>query len=167
MYLKLIAHPQYHIFAQPTIPFEWNSWYHYGMVRINRNELSKKDLDALLHQFDTLLGKLDKNKTKIFLSELLGREERVMLAKRLATVVLLAEGCSEYRVSRILKLSPTTTGKIANLIACGSYAGTLSILKKNKKSYVSILETIDSILHLGGFLPHRVGLDRYRGLNNH
>ncbi len=134
------------------------------MVRINRNELPKKELDALLTQFDILLAKLDKTSTKVFLNELLGHEERIMLAKRLATVILLCEGYSEYRVSRVLKLSPTTTGKVADAIASGSYTGTLAILKKNKKNYISILETIDSILHLGGILPHYNGLDRYRNI---
>lgn len=134
------------------------------MVRINRNELPKKELDALLQQFDTLLGKLNKAATKVFLNELLGREERIMFAKRLATIVLLYEGYSEYRVSRVLKLSPTTTGKVASAIARGSYTGTITILKKNKKNYLAILETIDSILHLGGILPHYIGLDRYKHL---
>jgi len=134
------------------------------MVRINRNELSKKDLDALLQQFDTLLGKLDKTATNVFLNEILGREERVMFAKRLATIILLHEGYSEYKVSRVLKLSPTTTGKVASAIERGAYTGTITILRKNKKNYLSILKTIDSILHLGGILPHRTGLDRYRNL---
>ncbi len=132
------------------------------MVRINRNELSKEELDSLLTQFDILLAKLDQTSTKIFLNELLGNEERIMLAKRLATIILLCEGYSEYRVSRVLKLSPTTTGKVADAIACGSYSGILSILKKNRKNYISMLKTIDSILHLGGILPHYTGLDRYR-----
>lgn len=134
------------------------------MVRINQNELPKENLNALLQQFDALLAKLDKTATEIFLDEILGREERIMLAKRLATIILLSEGYSEYRVSRILRLSPTTTGKVASAMARGSYTGTLTILKKNKKNYLSLLKSIDAILHLGGILPHRIGLDRYRNL---
>ncbi len=137
------------------------------MVRINRNELPKKEWVALLHQFDALLGKLDKDSTKIFLNEILGREERITLAKRFATIVLLIEGTSEYKVARILKLSPTTTGKIAFGIERGTYAGIITLLRKNKRDYLKILETIDSILHLGGILPHYNGLDRYRGLNRY
>lgn len=132
------------------------------MVRINRNALPRKEQEALLNQFDTLLGKLNKTSTKIFLNEILGREERITFAKRFAAIILLVEGYSEYKTARVLKLSPTSTGKIASAIALGSYTATIAFLQKNKKDYLSILKTIDSILLLGGLLPRRVGLDRYR-----
>ncbi len=134
------------------------------MVYINRHELTKKDLDLLFLQFDTLLGKLNQKAIHTFLSELLGREERIMLAKRFAAIILLVESTSEYKTAQLLKLSPTTTGKIASEIEHGTYSGIVTLLQKNKRDYLKILETIDSILHLGGILPHYNGLDRYRNL---
>ncbi len=47
------------------------------------------------------------------------------------------------------------------------YKETIILLQKNKRDYLAILDTIDSILHLGGILPHRVGLDRYKNLNRY
>ncbi len=137
------------------------------MVRINRNELPKKDLDALFSQFDATIGKLDRKTVSVLFGELLGREERITLAKRLAAIILLREGISEYKTAKILKLSPSTTGNIAENIERGTYKRTFDLLSKNKRNYLSILNTIDSILHLGGVLPHRHGLDRYRNLNNY
>jgi uncharacterized protein YerC len=137
------------------------------MVHVNRNELPKEDLHALFSQFDTLLNKLDRGATSTLLNELLGREERITLAKRLAVVILLNEGMSEYKTAKVLKLSPTTTGRIAEDVRKGTYRKTIEILQKNKRNYLAILDTIDSILHLGGILPHRHGLERYRSLNHY
>jgi uncharacterized protein YerC len=134
------------------------------MVNVNRNELPHKELAALLRRFDTTLSKLDCGATTIFLDDLLGKEERLTIAKRLAAIVLIYEGYSEYKTSRLLKLSPTTTGNINTKIEAGAYDGLIRTLKRRKMNYLELLDTIDSILHLGGLLPHRVGLDRYRHL---
>ncbi len=134
------------------------------MVRVNRNELPDEDLTRLLRRLDATLAKLSRESMTTFLSELLGKEERLTLAKRLAAIVLIHEGYSEYKVSRLLKLSPTTTGIIGTRVRAGTYDGILRILQKKKVDYINLLKTIDSILHLGGLLPHRVGMDRYRHL---
>jgi uncharacterized protein YerC len=134
------------------------------MVRVNKNLLPAKDLNKLYRQFDVTLAKLDTHAASAFMSELLGPEERITIAKRLAAVVLLVEGYSEYKTAKLLKLSPTTTEKIATKVKLGKYQGLLKILGKSKKDYFKFLETLDNILHLGGILPHYNGLDRYRGL---
>jgi uncharacterized protein YerC len=134
------------------------------MVYVNRNQLAENELAKLLKQFDSLLAKQDRKNTELFLNELLGKEERLMLVKRFAAITLLFNGFSEYKTARTLKLSPTTTGKIAKGITDGSYISITRLLQKNKRDYLAILNTIDSILHLGGLLPHRVGLERYRNL---
>ncbi len=135
------------------------------MVNVNQNELPNEDLARLFKQFDTILTKLDHGSMTIFLSELLGKEERLTLAKRLATIVLISEGWSAYRTSQLLKMSPTTTGIIAVKVEKGEYAGIIALCTSKKRDYFALLDTLDSILHLGGILPHRVGLDRYRNLN--
>jgi|CXWL01.1.fsa_nt_gi uncharacterized protein YerC len=137
------------------------------MVHVNRNELPKEELDALFSQFDTFLSKLNKGATSVFLGELLGREERITLAKRLTVIILLHEGISEYKVAKVLKLSPTTTGRIAKDMTQGTYRKTIALLSKNKRNYFAILDSIDSIIHLGGILPHRQGLERYKHLDNY
>lgn len=134
------------------------------MVHLNKNKLTKSQEDQLFTQLGSFLGKLDKPSTQTCLKELLGKEERMMLAKRLATIILLLEAYSEYKISRILKLSPSTVNKVSENLKLGNYNSILQALGKSKVNYALILETIDSILHLGGILPHRSGLERYRGI---
>jgi hypothetical protein len=124
-----------------------------NMVRLNRNQLSADKLDALFTQLNTTLGPLSATQTGHFLSDLLGKEERIMLAKRLAIIVLLVEGTSLYRIARILKVSPSTAETIRRRLVRGRYSGILGILSKNKNAYASILDTLDAILQLGGLLP--------------
>ena len=132
------------------------------MVRVNRHQLSDQNLDQLHLQLARTLSRLDNIKTGIFLNELLGPEERLTFAKRLASVILLLEDFSQYKTAKLLKLSPSTVEKVARKIAAGQYDGLIKILGKDKKEYFTILESLDSILHLGGLLPHYNGLDRYR-----
>jgi len=134
------------------------------MVRVNRHSLKSKDLESLFYQFDIFLNALDKSATGTFLNELLGREERLTYAKRLAAIILLSEGASDYKTAQVLKLSPTTTGKISNKMRTGGYDDILFLLKKNKKNYTNILKIIDQVLHLNDILPHYNGLDRYRNI---
>ncbi len=135
-----------------------------SMVRINRTELTAQELSLLLSRLDTTLARLKKDDMHIFIGEILGKEERITLAKRLAAVVLLYEGYSCYRVSLLLKLSFTTTTKLRKKIETGAYACTVRLLTKKKLDYDELLNTIMSILHLGGILPQRVGLDRHRSI---
>ena len=132
------------------------------MVRLNKNELSSKQLKSLLDQFDTTISQLNVTETNLILDELLGHEERIMLAKRLATIILLLEGTSLYKTSVLLHISPATAQKVQDGIRAQEYDHIITLLGKNKRDYFAILDTLDAILHLGGILPHYNGLDRYR-----
>lgn len=134
------------------------------MVRLNSKQLPQKELDALFVQLNLTLGELSAQQTNHFLSELLGKEERIMLAKRLAVIILLIEGRSLYKVASLLKVSPTMASEVKHKLDSGAYDSIVSVLGKSKKNYYAILETLDSILHLGGILPHYNGIERYRGL---
>jgi len=134
------------------------------MVRLNRNKLRKKQLDDLFWQFAVAVAPHDPMHANGVLNEILGTEERIMLAKRLTTVVLLVEGTSMYKVGTLLKLSPSTVEHIVRKIESGDFDHILTHVSKTKKDYFTLLEIIDSILHLGGILPHYNGLDRYKYL---
>ncbi len=126
--------------------------------------ITSQQLDELFSQINLVLGKSSTHEVNLFLSQLLGYEERIMLAKRLACIILLIEGISSHRASIILKISPSTADKIKNNIEKNNYSELVKLLGKNNKQYRSLLDTIDSILHLGGILPHYNGLDRYKHL---
>ena len=132
------------------------------MVHLNRHKLSGTQQKALFSQLNQTLTKLSKEEPFGFLSELLGKEEQIMIAKRLAIVVLLIEEKSLYSISRTVKVSPSTAGNIKRRLDSGHYTQLVAALCRNKKDYFAILDTLDNILHLGGILPHYNGLDRYR-----
>lgn len=124
------------------------------MVRLNKNLLTDTQLDSLFSQFSKLLNDKDQSKTEDLLREILGPEERIMIAKRLAIVILLVEGHSYYSVAKKLKVSSATAQRIKLGVEKGRYQSILRSLGKSKRDYFAILDTIDSILHLGGLLPH-------------
>ncbi|MDC1205523.1 hypothetical protein N8083_01605 [Candidatus Pacebacteria bacterium] len=134
------------------------------MVRLNKTPLTTEQIDKLFFQLAKVLSPRQEIRVTAVLNEILGREERIMIAKRLATIVLLSENLSSYKISRILKLSESTVATISKNLIRGEYKTILQTLGKNKKNYFAVLETIDNILHLGGVLPHYNGLDRDRGL---
>ena len=124
------------------------------MVRLNKVKLSQEQLDGIFTQLNNILGKLSSNETGLFLSDLLGLEEKVMLAKRLAVVVMIQEGYSTYKISNTLKVSSATANKIKQQFTIGYFDNLIKFLKGNKKVYKILLETIDSILTVGGIMPY-------------
>ena len=140
-------------------------WYVGGMVRINRNQVPPKELEKLFRQCAYILSPAQTKHAQSVLEEILGYEERVGIAKRVAVIVLLVENISNYKISLHLKLSQSTVATIAQKLHGNEYDTVLATLGRNKTDYFKILRTLDSILHLGGVLPHYNGIDRYKYSN--
>lgn len=138
---------------------------YFCMVRINRNTLDQQMLKQLLTQCAFVVSPQQPSHAQTVLGELLGYEEQVTVAKRVACIVLLVEGISPYKISRHVKLSQSTVANIHNRLLNNQYRTILQLLGKNKTDYFHILKTLDSILHLGGILPHYNGLNRYKYSN--
>ena len=134
------------------------------MVHISSQALTETQLKKLFVQLSHLISSSTPSNADILLDELLGYEERVLLAKRLATVVLLARGTTIYKTARTLKISTSTASKAQAQLDAGAYIHIQSLISKKNHGMLDLLETIDSILHLGGILPHYAGPDR-RGQN--
>ncbi len=64
------------------------------MVHLNRNLLTQQQLEMLFTQLSQLLNEKSPNETAGVLTEILGYEEKVMIAKRLVAIVLLVDGKS-------------------------------------------------------------------------
>jgi uncharacterized protein YerC len=124
------------------------------MVHISKNVLSEKQLKGLFQQLHAVLGKLKAEEIGSFLDCFLGPEEKIVLAKRLAAIIMLAHYQSTHKVVNTLHISSSTADLIRRRLAEGTYDPLLRTLREKKKRYIEVLETIDSILHLGGLLPH-------------
>ena len=134
------------------------------MTNISKKRLSDQQLEKLFSQLSVLVAKSSTANAKLILSDLLGYEEKVMLAKRLAAVLLLHRGTSLYQTAQLLKISTATATKIHRQIEVGEYEHIVNVFKKKSHYIVEVIGTIDSILHLGGILPHYSGPDRRRGI---
>ena len=104
------------------------------MPHVSRRRL-KKDIYNRVHEdFAELLVEICKEGNRdAFVQELLTRTERLMLGKRLATVLMLMKGYSAYRVERTLKLTEQTVRRFNRNIRRGRY--------------VMLVENLDRIMH--------------------
>jgi uncharacterized protein YerC len=134
------------------------------MVRINKNSLPETKVKQLHRHMSKIIAEMPSEKIDSFMQTLLGPEELLMIAKRLAVIVMLNEGYSHYRIAETLKLSQSTIQNIQKRQGKNSGKGVAETLTNHKDNYIAILKIIDSLLHAGGIMPHRTGLDRYRGL---
>jgi uncharacterized protein YerC len=134
------------------------------MVRINKNSLPETKVKQLHKHMSKIIAELPPEKIDSFLLTLLGPEELLMVSKRLAVIVMLKEGYSHYRIAETLKLSQSTIKNIQKRQDMNSGKNAAQTFIGRKESYIAILNIIDSLLHAGGIMPRRTGLDRYRGL---
>ncbi len=134
------------------------------MAHLSKHQLQPHQLEQLFSQLNKLVGKLNENTASDFLSELLGKEEKIMIAKRLAAIVMLVEGNSIYRVAQLLLISPSTTERIKLNLEIGKYRKLVRILKNNKNDYKQFWEMLEVILRAG--LPPR-GRGRWKSVLKH
>ena len=128
------------------------------MTNISKKALDPGQLAKLFKQFNLIISKLTSTSSTDFLEELLGHEERIMLAKRLAAIALCIEGKSIYRISISLNLSPSTAERIYNAYKSGSFTSIEKNLTRNANTFNEFLRTLEVILR--GGLPPRTGRDR-------
>lgn len=124
------------------------------MVRVNKTSLSVEQIDAMFTQLAKVVAPTQTAHADAVLSEILGHEEKLMLAKRIAAIILLHENISHYKIAQSLKLSITTISKIAEQKSTGSFQTVTDAITTNQHAYQTLLQTLDNILTLGGILPH-------------
>jgi uncharacterized protein YerC len=124
------------------------------MTRISNTPLTKNQEINLFNQFGVLFAKKTQTQVQDILNDLLGKEEKIMLAKRLAIIILLYRNQTTYFIAKNLNVSTATVHHVQEGIHSGKFNAILQTLKKPTSTTVAILESIDDILHLGGILPH-------------
>lgn len=132
------------------------------MARISKHALTKTDQQRLNQQLSRTLSRLTIANSDKFLNELLGPEEKLMLAKRLAAIVMYAEGHSSYRIWKTLHLSPSTANAIRTQFESGKYEELRKLFVRHKTDYRKLLNIIDTISRAG--LPPLAGPGRWGNL---
>lgn len=83
------------------------------MPHLSKKELKPKERKELLFSFRTVLRKINKDEeVELFLVSLLSDTEQLMLAKRLAIIVLLKENIPDLVISDILGVTRETVARI-------------------------------------------------------
>jgi len=96
------------------------------MARISKHRLDHKTYIQVLDTVDLVLAKMKKDEVRAFLFSLLGRNERIMVSKRFAAVLLLGRGMSASEIGRRFKLTRQTILRlraIKNLKSIGFNVG--------------------------------------------
>lgn len=134
------------------------------MTHISKHNLKDDHLEQLFEQLANTIAKVDKRSAELFLHEILGTEERIMLAKRLAAIAMCIEGNSTYRISQLLFMSPSTTERIKLKYEIGKYKHIEKILTKDKIDYQEFWKTLETILQAG--MPPQ-GRGRWKSIFKH
>lgn len=83
------------------------------MTMVSRYKLRPEVWDRIFNLFsESLLSIKNKNKFDLFLNDFLSPTEKIMLAKRFATAVLLAKGNNYEEIKRILHVTSATIAKM-------------------------------------------------------
>ena len=124
------------------------------MTNISKFPLSPQQEAELFEQLGVLFSDRTAATAQGLLHDLLGHEEKVMLAKRLAIIIFLHRKQSLYFIAQTLHVSPATVARQSDLLKQDQFQNILATIKKPTTSIMGVLQAIDDILHLGGILPH-------------
>lgn len=131
------------------------------MPHVSKRKLNQKTFDRIFKKLVTVLEHAqNKKKFVSVLDELLTKTEKIMLSKRLATVLLLFGDTPQHRIAEALIISPTTVSKIALRVEIGKYDSIKNISTREK---VDLEKVIWLLLTAGGVLPPRTGGRYWRG----
>ncbi|OGI89674.1 hypothetical protein A2911_02635 [Candidatus Nomurabacteria bacterium RIFCSPLOWO2_01_FULL_40_15] len=125
------------------------------MPHVSSKKLDPKLLEKLSRKLLAVLEKAqNKQSFSSVVNELFTSTEKIMLAKRLAIILMLSSRVPQHKVVDILKVSPSTVAKTSLQIEIGKYK---NILKISKKEKMDIEKLVWNILTVGGIMPPKVG----------
>ena len=83
------------------------------MTHVSKRRLKKIEEKELIQSLDLVMAKISNGlEMESFLSSLLTKTERIMLAKRLAIVILLKEGTPQSNISNTLNVTQATVSRM-------------------------------------------------------
>jgi uncharacterized protein YerC len=125
------------------------------MPHVSSKKLNEKFLEKL---FDKMIVVFERAQNKKYMSEvtkeLFTETEKIMIAKRLAIILMLSGNTPQHRIAQVLKVSPTTVNKMSLQVEIGQYK---TILKITKKEKVDLEKILWQIMTVGGLMPPRIG----------
>ena len=136
------------------------------MPHVSKKKIKKEVATELADQFLTFLSLArTKGEARVLANELLSQTERVMLAKRLATVVLLVRGYSFTQTEEALGVTRQTVVRIWKDIKTGKYDKIARYAQEHTRHFKkeTFMEELIRSIHFG--MPPRAGKGRWEFLN--
>jgi len=113
------------------------------MPHISKKSLDKKFVNKLYSELLQIIEKSAENKLlEKVTGELLTRTEKIMLAKRLASVVMLSKDVPHHVIVETLNVSPSTVARISLSFEIGEYKHLLRQLQEDNDDVFDLLEKV-------------------------
>lgn len=137
------------------------------MPHVSKNKLDQKTLYQISERLFSAIRHLKhEREVSQFFNDLLTKTERIMLAKRLAIVVMLEANYPFKVISRALKVSEATVSNMRDRFDRGGDGYRLVLERfKKEKFWKDFFKSIEKILQ-PDFLPPITGKGRWRNLNS-
>lgn len=137
------------------------------MPHVSKNKLDQKTLYQISGRLFNAIRHLNhEREVSQFFNDLLTKTERIMLAKRLAIVVMLDANYPFKVISMALRVSEATVSNMRDRFDRGGDGYRLVLKRfKREKFWKDFFKSIEKILQ-PDFLPPITGKGRWRNLNN-
>ncbi len=130
------------------------------MPHVSSKKLKKEIFNKLFKKLISTFGDAHrKGDFAQFAQEIFTKTEKVMLAKRLAIILLLKKEIPQHRIVEMLNVSPSTVAKMSLSIEIGKYD---SIFKIAERKDIELIGLIEFLLTAGGTLRPRAGRGRWK-----
>lgn len=133
------------------------------MAQISKHALNPQIRRRIEKQASQILFAFDRSLSRAVFEELLTDIERVMLAKRLATILMLADEQSYYRIHQSLGVSVSTSKRLHGLLVRGAFPAIEKLLR-SKRERAEFVQSVEEILQCG--LPPRAYVIKKRNKSN-
>jgi uncharacterized protein YerC len=122
------------------------------MAQVGKQELRSQTRKAIAKQMNQALFATDRSLSRDLFDELITDIEQLMLAKRLATILMLADEHSYYRIQQSLGVSASTSKRLHGLLIRGAFPSIEKLLE-NRRKRAELIQSVEQILQAG--LPPR------------
>ncbi len=131
------------------------------MPHISKEKTNHQVMDKMKNSLIKIITKSQNNKTIV--QELITKTEYIMLAKRLAIIILLSKKVSFYTISKNLKVSTSTVVRFQKDIILGKYKSITNLVYLKNKKGDKLLDILEKVLQMG--MPAYTGKGRWSWLN--
>src|SRR3989344_6119080 len=102
------------------------------MPHISSKKLSAKAVAEIERNLESVFSFLSGNQQKKIYQEVLTSTEHIMIAKRIALILLVSQGMSAYKISLYLGISPSTAERFERMYNRGKFRNTVRLRKPYK-----------------------------------